>query len=91
MTTQELIELKESLTARADQSSKQLVEACAPHKVQFGLVSDEYRQSDEYASLNGLYQFDKQQLAAFWKMVRGNKEFAKANKAHVLSKRYTNR
>jgi hypothetical protein len=90
MTIAELFKLKDGLSERLDRSSKNLNKGCAPHKGVYGLVSDEYRHSGEYASLNNLYQFDKQQMRAFWKLVQGNKEFKKADRERTLAKRYSN-
>lgn len=88
MTIDELFTLKDGLVARLDQSSGNLRRACAPHRGAMGLVSDEFRATNEYASLRNLYEFDKQQMDAFWRLVRGNKEFLKADRERTLAKRF---
>ncbi|TFD15508.1 hypothetical protein E3T26_06920 [Cryobacterium sp. TMT1-21] len=88
MTITELFEVKDALVARMDKSSANLAAACAPHRGDMGLLDDEFKRSDTYASLNNLYYLDKQLMADFWKSVRGNKEFIKADKERTLAKRY---
>jgi hypothetical protein len=76
---EQLFEKYDALVARADQSSKQLNAACAPHKGAMGLVSDEFRKTDTYASLSNLYALDKELLRLFWKSLgTQRKPFTKA-------------
>jgi phosphopantetheine adenylyltransferase len=86
----ELLELKEMLVAHVDAASTALNKGCKPHQSIMGLTSDEYRSTEEYKQLCREYQAAKQLLEAFWKLVRGNKEFAKANRERAIAYRFRN-
>lgn len=82
-----LLSIRRDLIACTDRASEALVLACKPHRGEMGLVSDEFRSSDLYKSLNSYYQTTKKALQTFNQGTRHNKEFQKAIREEIMQRR----
>ena len=66
-----------------DYAGEQWAQACKPHKIEMGLVSEEFRKSPEYKRLSEEFYTAKDKLAVFMKNHQG-KEYAEAFKSETI-------